>query len=240
MKRLVIPHVELELGDVKGVSEAIGSLRGGLAIDNLPWAKEYSYKPDVHFMAFYTDSGIILKYSVIEKSIRAVYGGDNEPVYEDSCVEFFFSPGDDKNYFNFEFNCIGTLLAQYGSSRQERNFIDTELLESVKRYSTLGEEVFPERKWETGKEEADVSKDSQPPRIDGFEWELTVTIPFSLIFSVSNFDGGIEALRKIGGRGNFYKCGDKLETPHYLSWSMINTPHPDFHRPEFFGEIVFV
>ncbi len=224
MKRLVIPYVELDFEDVKGISDAIGSLRGGLEIGNLPWVENYSYKPDVRFMAFYTDRGIIVKYSVREKSVRAMYGEDNQPVYEDSCVEFFFSPGDDKNYFNFEFNCIGTLLAQYGSGRNDREFIDSELLQSVGRYSTLGNETFPERKGISG---------------DGFEWELTVTIPFSLVFSVAGFRGGIDGLKEVGGRGNFYKCGDKLSTPHYLSWSMIETPQPDFHRPEFFGEIVF-
>ncbi len=224
MKRLVVPHVELDLEDAKGISDAIGSLESGLEIGNLPWADRYGYKPEVHFMAFYTDRGIIVKYSVREGSIRAIYAGDNEPVYEDSCVEFFFSVGDDENYFNFEFNCIGTLLAQYGKSREERSFIDTDLLRSVKRYSNLGREPFSERSSDLGKD---------------FEWELTVTIPFSLIFSVSNFNGDVGKLRQVGGRGNFYKCGDKLKKPHYLSWSMVNTLQPDFHRPEFFGRVVF-
>ncbi|MCK7480493.1 MAG: carbohydrate-binding family 9-like protein [Candidatus Moduliflexus flocculans] len=38
---------------------------------------------------------------------------------------------------------------------------------------------------------------------------------------------------------NFYKCGDETEFPHYGAWSPVETPAPDFHRPEFFGEIVF-
>ena len=37
--------------------------------------------------------------------------------------------------------------------------------------------------------------------------------------------------------GNFYKCGDATEMPHYLSWNPIQTERPDFHRPEFFGEL---
>ena len=31
---------------------------------------------------------------------------------------------------------------------------------------------------------------------------------------------------------------DKTAHPHYLSWSPIGTEKPDFHRPEFFGELV--
>ena len=38
--------------------------------------------------------------------------------------------------------------------------------------------------------------------------------------------------------GNFYKCGDATLLPHYLSWSQIDTEQPDFHRPEFFGELL--
>lgn len=39
-------------------------------------------------------------------------------------------------------------------------------------------------------------------------------------------------------KANMYKCGDKLRQPHYLSWTRIDTPRPDFHCPEFFGEFV--
>ena len=40
-----------------------------------------------------------------------------------------------------------------------------------------------------------------------------------------------------GGKlyANFYKCGDKTEQPHFLSWSPIDLPQPNFHAPEFFG-----
>ena len=34
---------------------------------------------------------------------------------------------------------------------------------------------------------------------------------------------------------NLYKCGDNLSHPHFLSWQPIDTPQPDFHRPEFFA-----
>ena len=40
-------------------------------------------------------------------------------------------------------------------------------------------------------------------------------------------------------RGNIYKCGDRTAHPHYLSWAPIGTPSPDFHRPEYFGEVLF-
>ena len=40
-------------------------------------------------------------------------------------------------------------------------------------------------------------------------------------------------------RANVYKCGDKTVRPHYLAWRAVKTETPDFHRPEFFGRMVF-
>jgi hypothetical protein len=40
-------------------------------------------------------------------------------------------------------------------------------------------------------------------------------------------------------RANFYKCGDKTSHPHWLTWSVVDKPEPDFHRPEFFGILEF-
>ena len=64
-----------------------------------------------------------------------------------------------------------------------------------------------------------------------FEWELTVEIPFKLI--------GIDPENiPLKLTGNFYKCADDTESKHYVSWSPVETEKPDFHRPEFFGELI--
>lgn len=39
---------------------------------------------------------------------------------------------------------------------------------------------------------------------------------------------------------NFYKCGDGLPNPHFMAWNAIDNESPNFHLPEFFGEIFFV
>jgi hypothetical protein len=41
-------------------------------------------------------------------------------------------------------------------------------------------------------------------------------------------------------RANFYKCGDKLAVPHYVTWNPVGTVAPDYHRPEYFGLLKFV
>lgn len=60
-------------------------------------------------------------------------------------------------------------------------------------------------------------------------WRLKVEIPYNIV-GLSVKPDSIYC--------NFYKCGDKTAVPHYISWSPVKTKRPDFHRPEFFREIV--
>ncbi len=39
--------------------------------------------------------------------------------------------------------------------------------------------------------------------------------------------------------GNFYKCGDMTEIPHYLAWAPLSSETPDYHRRQDFGVLVF-
>lgn len=38
---------------------------------------------------------------------------------------------------------------------------------------------------------------------------------------------------------NFYKCGDKTQTRHYLAWAPLSSEKPDYHRRQDFGTLVF-
>lgn len=62
-------------------------------------------------------------------------------------------------------------------------------------------------------------------------WELTVKISFKLLGIYSaNFPQKL--------LGNFYKCADGSFNPHYVSWNPIATEQPDFHQPDFFGDLI--
>ncbi|NOY08582.1 MAG: hypothetical protein GXP33_07045 [Spirochaetes bacterium] len=194
-------------------------------IGEVSWAR-YPYRPDAVFKIAGTDDGLVLRYKVSEDSIRAVNNKTNEPVYEDSCVEFFFSE-DGKHYYNFEFNCIGTALIGYGSSRENREWIEPELIEKILRFPSLGREPFTEKK-------------------GSVTWQLSVYIPFTFFKKMHLAKKYISErdLSAAGGdaghfRANFYKCGDKLSTPHFVSWNRILTEKPDFHRPDYFGDLIF-
>jgi hypothetical protein len=69
-------------------------------------------------------------------------------------------------------------------------------------------------------------------RYDNTAWAIRWEIPDSVLQALG-FGGHTQAFR-----GNFYKCSDETVHPHYGSWSPIECPAPDFHRPADFGEFV--
>lgn len=160
---------------------------------------------------------IYLRYTVQERQVRAVNKGYHSPVWEDSCVEFFFSmKRDEDRYYNFEFNAIGTILAAYGRSRNQRNPIPNEILDRVKTFPSLGQEPL-----------GIINKPTS--------WELQIHIPKeTLLFTP------VDDLSGLDGYANFYKCGDKLDHPHFLSWNPVLTGKPDFHKPHFFRHLSFI
>jgi hypothetical protein len=160
-------------------------------------------------------SSILLKYFVLEKQVRAVNTEYNSAVWEDSCVEFFLMPAGEIHYYNFEFNAIGTLLAACGSNRHHRTPLPAKLLKAVETYPSLG----------------------RKPIVDlpgPVAWTLEARIPAGLLVRSQP-----ENLPGLKARGNFYKCGDRLKEPHYLSWKPVLTGRPDFHSPQFFGDLEF-
>lgn len=66
-------------------------------------------------------------------------------------------------------------------------------------------------------------------------WEITFKVPFDFIRQLYP-DFTAESGTTL--RGNFYKCGNLTVQKHYLSWSPIESDTPNFHLPEYFGELV--
>jgi len=182
-------------------------------INNNPW--NYEFSGEAGFNIAYTNAGILLKFTVIEENVLAKFNNTNDPVYKDSCVEFFIALNNEATYYNFEFNCTGTCLAGFGSSLQERVLLPAEKIKKIKVISSFKSIIFKEKEM--------------------INWELTLLIP-NEIFHFHKIDtfNGQEA------KVNFYKCGDDLPKPHYLCWNpIINTPQPDFHLPHYFGKAIF-
>ncbi|MBF0197457.1 MAG: hypothetical protein HQL32_07090 [Planctomycetes bacterium] len=150
-----------------------------------------------------------LHFECEEPWIRAVNKGDTGPICEDSCVEWFVACRKDE-YINFEFNPIGAINVERGLSRSPRHRYRLKELPGLRVWTDRGDEPF----------------ETQPAQMP---WRVWAVIPRALIIQKS---GDVS-----DWRANFYKCGDCLPNPHYLSWAPVPIPDPDFHRPDFFAPL---
>ena len=120
MKRLNVPFLEdLEKEDFHtlALNMETGAAKG--YIDTICWPDDYPYAPDAVFSIARSRTHLVIQYRVTGLDLRAKALDDNGPVWEDSCCEFFVSDPADSTYYNFEMNCIGTLLASKRKSREE-------------------------------------------------------------------------------------------------------------------------
>lgn len=185
-------------------------------VESVNWPEGFPYRPKMQFGIAHTGEEFLIHYCVEEQSVRAVAQKDNDNVWEDSCAEFFISPAADGLYYNIECNCAGTLLLGVGEGRNNRQLATPEITRQIDRWASLGRTPFDTR--------------NQPTR-----WELALRIPYTVFFrhNITSLDG-------LTLKGNFYKCGDKLPVPHFISWNPIGTPTPDFHCPQFFGKLEII
>ena len=182
-------------------------------IDTLNWST-FPYKPEVKFKMAYCNDSIFLKFYVLEENVLANVTKINGDVCTDSCVEFFISLGRDKTYYNFELNCVGVPHVEYGQ-KGKRIQMDPEVVKLIKVKSSLGAQPFAEKR-------------------GGHRWELMIVIPKACFC----YDKDL-SFKGLKANANFYKCGDKTSVPHYVTWSPVNTPGPDFHQPDYYGHLSF-
>lgn len=184
------------------------------SISNQNWVE--AEQVNAGFSIRHMGSSIYLFYQVEEDQVRAVNTAFGSPVWEDSCVEFFISFEGDDNYYNFEINAIGTVLGAYGQDRNDRYKISDSLLAKIETTPSLGREPIQ-------------SLDERTM------WKMQLVIPLE-VFHFSD----IENLSGQDAHANFYKCGDRLKHPHFLSWKPVLTDKPDFHTPHYFGQLSFL
>jgi hypothetical protein len=204
---------------------------------NADWNKKFWKKADVvrlknhmgelpsHFPGTlvklkYDNDNIYVIFSVKDHYIKAIAKETNGRVWEDSCVEFFFTPGPDvdRGYFNLEVNCKGVYLLQYHKNNgEEQGFIDLQDSGQIEIAHSLNQDV-----------ENEITKP--------VTWFIEYKIPFTILSKYIQTDKPEPGAR---WRANFYKCGDKTSHPHWLTWAPVSYPKPMFHLPEFFGWLEF-
>ena len=214
MKKINVHYINKNISKAEKVPELLTNAKiPNNIIETVNWLK-YPYRPLVAFRIAYTKDSFLIHYVVNEKHVRGKYTADNDPVWTDSCCEFFCQPENDGFYYNLECNCLGTVLLGLGNDRHERATAPANVMKNIKRWSSLGKLPY-----------------NASERVQ--KWEVALIIPFTSLWK--------HDFRPTTGKtikANFYKCGDELDTPHFLSWNPIKTESPDFHRPEHFGKLL--
>jgi hypothetical protein len=200
--------------------------------DVLPWKdipaqrlRNYMGKKPDHFPTaevkiIYDTKSISVMFQVEDRYVRATAAAHQDDVYNDSCVEFFFTPNTDvsKGYFNLEMNCGGTMLFHFQRQpRRERLVIPESDCRAIQVRHSLPRIVNPEI--------------DEP-----VTWSVAYKIPINLL---ARYCPVISPTPQAAWRVNFYKCADATTQPHWLTWAPIDLPVPDFHQPQSFGILQF-
>ena len=182
--------------------------------------KKPDHFPRAEVKIAYDEMAIYVMFQVADRYVRAVAVAHQDNVWEDSCVEFFFTPNSDVStgYFNLEINCGGILLFHFQPGLgKSRIVLPKKDCNKIKVAHSLPRIVEPEIK-------------------EPVTWTVAYSIPLALLkrYCPVIFPGpGVE------WRANFYKCGDKTSHPHWLTWSLVDSPRPNFHLPLSFGILEF-
>jgi hypothetical protein len=180
------------------------------------------HRPRTEAKAAYDNRKIYVAFRVEDRYVRAVAEKNQDSVCCDSCAEFFFTPNSDidTGYFNLEMNCGGTLLLYNQTSRSQigRTVVAEADCRCIEIYHQLPKRIDPEI-------------------ADPVTWMVAYAIPFEMLEKYSRVTRPGPG---VSWRANFYKCADHTSHPHWLTWSKVDNPRPDFHLPEFFGTLKYL
>ena len=181
-----------------------------------------NHRPKTSARMLYDAKGLYGIFRVQDRYVRCLRTQYFDPVWKDSCVEFFAQPEPDRGYFNFEFNCGGAFLCMH-ITNPERT--PDGFKEFVKVPAAIGQTIQV--------------RSSLPQRIDPeiitpVVWTLSFFIPCTLF---EHYLGPLGGLAGQVWRGNFFKCADESSHPHWASWSPVD--EFNFHRPNCFGSMTF-
>lgn len=176
--------------------------------------------PKTEVKIAYDDRAIYVMFRVEDRYVRSTAAKNQDSVCGDSCVEFFFTPGSDvsEGYFNLEMNCGGTMLFHFhpgvGKGRIEIPGSDCD---TIAKAHSLPRILDPEIQ-------------------ESVTWTVQYAIPIALL---SRYCPVSTPKPQALWRANFYKCADNTSHPHWLTWSPVDHPKPNFHLPQSFGVLEF-
>jgi hypothetical protein len=186
-------------------------------------AASSTHRPLVRAKLMYDAANLYLRFRVEDRYVVAKHTEFQDPVWRDSCVEFFAQPRESGGYFNFEINCGGAWLSYYieDPTRTADGFakftrLSGEHGRQIRISHSLPSLVVPERE-------------------EPVEWHIGCMIPLEVLEA---YTGSLGPLAGQTWRGNFFKCADDSSHPHWASWAPIGE-ELNFHQPKYFAPLRF-
>jgi len=177
-----------------------------------PWdatIDKNGYKPHVVFTLGQNPIGFTMDITVFEKDPKREKTEHLQFVHEDSCVEWFVNFMPEKCDRYFNFEVNANGIMNV-AFRKDR--YEKQLLS-------------PE----------DIESLKIRTEIHEAHWNVSYIVPFSLIqkyIPAYTFTPGMKI------KTNFYKCGAMTAFPHHGIWNAMPLEKPDFHQPDYFGEVI--
>lgn len=200
---------------IKTINNIEDVCKGSIAeISQYNWGGEYRPYSQAK-LCYVKDKGFVVELMCKESNPLAVYVEQNSDVCRDSCLEFF---------------------ANFKPEIQGKGYVNFECNVNGSLLCCYGTVVYPRK--------TIVEMGIEHPKAMPFkhenEWGYQVFIPLSLIEKVygnANYKTGDKI------KGNFFKCGDNTEIPHYGSYTVIDSSiikKPSFHQPAYFADMIIV
>lgn len=103
------------------------------------------HRPVTQAKLLYDDQAVYVIFWVDDRYVRAVTSKTHGEVWQDSCVEFFFSPANsvDAGYFNLEINCGGTILMRFNAQSRVGPPLDLDDCRKIDVAHTLPKSLIP-------------------------------------------------------------------------------------------------
>jgi hypothetical protein len=173
----------------------------------------------------YDERCLYWSFRVLDRHVRAEHLSFQDPVCQDSCVEFFVQPACAPGYFNFEVNCIGTLHVSF---IEDPTRTATGLARSTAVSASHADMI---------RIQASMPREPCLPEKAGpLEWRIEAWVPFEFFRFYA--PKALSPDPSTEWRGNFYKCGDRTSRPHWAAWAPIGAAL-NFHVPASFGILRF-
>jgi len=173
------------------------------------WGEDYM--PEAYAQVILREGdGFYVRMYCKEDNPLAVNTNFNDPIYEDSCLEFFVSympEISNQSFINTEMNANGAFLCYYvtkpGDYTSITNKIKAENIPIVVPLDT----------------------------VVGW-WGVELYVKLEVIEDVYGTPFAGDYIRC-----NFYKCGDRTAVLHYGAWSEVKNATPNFHMPDYFADV---